>query len=254
MNGSNTDEYPFVEAIFEIRWALEDVEEEGFPKGKRDPYYAILLGRLYEELQSHYPHIERLSSENVPESMAPYVLRQRFRASKGGWPLVQVGPGIVTVNQTQDYSWESFKSKISQLTNAFLKVYPQLNELSISGLTLQYINGEDLDYRNEDLFRYLRKNLQTTVKVEEHVFNAALVGKRPDNFVLILRFPCETPPGSLSLRIGMGIKRGNPAIIWETVISSGGKDVPEEKEKILAWAEDAHEVARKWFDAMTGRA
>lgn len=164
-----------------------------------------------------------------------------------------MGPGIATVNQTEDYSWKSFKSKISQLTNAFLKVYPQPNELTISGLSLQYINGEYFDYNNEDLFRYLRENLQTTVKIEKHVFNCALVDERPDNFILFLRFPCEIPPGSLILRIGMGTKKEEPGIIWETVIRSGGEDLPEEKGQILAWAEDAHEVARKWFDAMTGR-
>ena len=253
MNTSNIDEYPLVEAIFEIRWALEDVEEEGFPKGKRDPHYVVLVGRLYAELESNYPHIERLSAENVPESMTPYVFRQQFRASEDGWPLVQVGPGIVTVNQTEDYSWKSFKSKVSQLTNALFRVYPQPDKLTISGLSLQYINAEYFDYSNEDLFRYLRENLQTTVKIEKHVFDCAQVGERPDNFVLFLRFPCEIPRGSLTARIGMGTKMGKPGIIWETVIRSGGEDLPEEKGEILAWAEDAHEVARKWFDAMTGR-
>jgi len=244
---------PLVEAIFELRWELEEVQEEGFPKGKIDPNYSIFLGRLQEQVRDEYPDVERLSADNVPESMSPYVLRRRFRKRKGWWPLIQVGPGIVAVNETEEYNWDSFKCRISDLIDLVFKTYPEPDKFSANRLSLQYINAKEFDYNEDNILRYLSEELGTKIDIGEKIFSAAGVSRRPDNFVLALGFPCEKPAARLDLRISAGTKSGSRAVVWEIVVSSTGENVPQEKEQICTWSEEAHNVARKWFDAMTGR-
>jgi len=249
----NSSDYPIIEAIFEIRWQLEDAQAIGFPSGKRDPYYAMLLGKLYEQLKKEYPHIQRLDADNVPEIMAPYVLRQQFRTGPDGWPLVQVGPGIVTVNQTSGYSWDDFSSRISQLTDALLKTYPKPDDLQINALSLQYINAEEFSYGQENVLQFLKTEMKTNIEIGKEVFATAGVDESPENLTLDLRFHCNKPPGSLYLRIGTGRKYDSEAVVWNTTIRSTGENVSRDIDSIVGWAKDAHHVARKWFDAMTGR-
>ena len=51
-------------------------------------------------LQKEYGIIQHVLPESVPVPLSMHFVRHRFRKSKDGWPLVQVGPGIVTLNET----------------------------------------------------------------------------------------------------------------------------------------------------------
>ncbi|MCX6750116.1 MAG: hypothetical protein NTZ83_01545 [Candidatus Pacearchaeota archaeon] len=42
---------PLVEAIFELRWQLKEIQ----PGVKVDPNYKMLIGRVYERLKEEYP-------------------------------------------------------------------------------------------------------------------------------------------------------------------------------------------------------
>jgi uncharacterized protein (TIGR04255 family) len=96
---------PLVEAIFELRWALQKQ-----PDGQAiDPGFQIFLGRFYDKVSSDFPESENLDAALVPEMMTPYIVRNRFRKTKGGWPLVQVGTGILSVNDTEGYDWSTFR-------------------------------------------------------------------------------------------------------------------------------------------------
>ena len=57
---------PLGEAIFELRWAL-DTTDQGL---HHDPGFRILLGRYYDGLREHYPHIQDLPISQMPDDMA----------------------------------------------------------------------------------------------------------------------------------------------------------------------------------------
>ena len=100
---------PLVEAIFELRWKLE----ERSPGIKIDPHYKILVGAMYEKVKDRYPFPEQMPTVNIPDEMAAHVVQHRFRKAENEWPLVQVGPGIVTLNDTHGYTWARVGEQIT---------------------------------------------------------------------------------------------------------------------------------------------
>ena len=101
---ANLENKPLIEAVFELRWGLEGSGGPAFI----DPSYQLLVGQLYGELKSEFPYHVALPVSEMPHQMFPYAPHHQFRAQPGGWPLVQFGPGILTVNETELYSWERF--------------------------------------------------------------------------------------------------------------------------------------------------
>ena len=99
---------PLVEAIFELRWELE----EQVSGAKTDPHYKILIGRMYDRVKDDYPYHEELPTATIPDEIAGYIIQHRFRKDKDMWPLIQVGPGIVTLNDTEGYVWDDFEERI----------------------------------------------------------------------------------------------------------------------------------------------
>src|SRR5262249_46485067 len=111
---------PLVEAIFELRWALQT--QQG---GQAiDPGFQIFLGRFYDKVSVDFPESENLDAALIPEMMIPYVVRNRFRKTKNGWPLVQVGSGILSVNDTEGYDWLTFRPMLRNTIQILLETYP----------------------------------------------------------------------------------------------------------------------------------
>ncbi len=50
---------PLIEAIFELRWEIENDQQNG---RMRDPSYPMMYGSLYERLKKDFPVIEDLPS------------------------------------------------------------------------------------------------------------------------------------------------------------------------------------------------
>ena len=73
---------------------------------RRDPAYPLLYGRLYDRFKKDYAVVEDLPSVQAHPDASPYIVRHRMRKAAEKWPLVQVGPGVITVNEGKDYSWD----------------------------------------------------------------------------------------------------------------------------------------------------
>lgn len=131
---------PLVEAILEIRWRLQT--NPAIPDMAVDPQYKLLVGRLYDRLRQDYPIHEPLPTSVMPDEMLNYLVQHRFRKSANGWPLVQVGPGIATVNDTEGYIWDDFAERGRQLLQALADIYPDATwPLTVTGLQLRYIDA-----------------------------------------------------------------------------------------------------------------
>jgi uncharacterized protein (TIGR04255 family) len=73
--------------------------------------YKILLGLIYDRVTKEYPHHEELPAASVPDELAGHIVQHRFRKSENNWPLIQIGPGLVTLNDTNNYTWKGFQKK-----------------------------------------------------------------------------------------------------------------------------------------------
>ena len=238
---------PLVEAIFEIRWELQ----EPAPGMKIDPHYKILIGRIYDRIKNEYPFHEQLPTATMPDEIAGYVVQHRFRKDKDKWPLIQIGPGIITLNDTDGYVWEDFESRIYHLLDVLFDAYPDSDSnLRINWLLLRYIDAVDFDYEKYDVFSFIRENLKIDIKVYEELFKDTGVKGLPLGFDLRFSFPAKKPKGAVHLRFVRGKRKNVDALIWETHVQSVGEDTPKTKDQISSWVIDAHTLTDDWFFKM----
>lgn len=233
---------PLVEAVFELRWELKKVQR-GI---KLDPNYKIAIGRLYDRIKEKYEFHETLSTAAIPDEIAAYVVQHRFRVGEGEWPLVQIGPGILTLNDTETYKWDDFESRIPYVLKAFFEVYSS-EDLVVNGLILRYIDAIEFNYNEEDIFSCLKSALKTTVSVPQSLFDATGVDQTPLALDLRFSFPSSIPQGAIHLRFARGVKGTADALVWETAVQSIKLDAPKTCDEIVEWAAEAHELTDNWF-------
>jgi len=234
---------PLVEAIFEVKWALKDIAE-----GLRiDPHYKILVGSLFSKMKGEYPFHEMLPAASIPDDIAGHVIQHRFRKGKNQWPLVQIGPGILTVNDTEGYIWEEFEQKVIQAISALLEAYPEPEALKINSLLLRYIDAVEFDFASSNIFEFLADKMKTTVQPHSGLFSATGVDSIPLSFDWRFSFPCARPEGVIHLRFIRGKKENADSLIWETMVQSADEQVLSLQEKIPDWLNDAHALTDDWF-------
>jgi uncharacterized protein (TIGR04255 family) len=194
---------PLAEAILELRWALQPAASETDPQAVRltsgaglalqvgsqqtfsDPGFKILLGLFYNSVSKRYPYAQELPVAQVPENLTPYVVRHQFRASPNGWPLLQLGPGVLTVNQTTDYSWKDFRERIVHAVTSLYDCYPRTIALLKPALIIfRYVNTIPFDYRRESITDFLENQLHTVVRLRIRVTRAIQIH---------LPFDCRCP-------------------------------------------------------------
>ncbi len=234
---------PLIEAIFEIRWELKEIAE-GL---KTDPHYKILVGSLYSQLKNEYPYHETLPAASIPDEIAGHVIQHRFRTEKNKWPLIQIGPGILTVNDTEGYIWEDFEKKVIHVINVLLHNYPEPDNLRIASLMLRYIDAVEFDFESEGVFDFLSEKMKMTIIPYPGFFKDTGVAPTPQAFDWRFSFPCAKPAGLIHLRFIRGKKENADALIWETMVQSSSEQVPLIQNDLGNWLNEAHDLTDDWF-------
>jgi uncharacterized protein (TIGR04255 family) len=238
---------PLAEAILEVRWLLEPGSE---PETRRDPHYKFLLGRLFEKIGKDYPHHEELPPALAPEEITPYMVHHRFRAEPGGWPAVQVGPGVFTVNETSGYQWETFEQRINDAVPKLVEAYPKPDALKFETLMLRFINAVPFDSSNSNALTFLSKRMQTSLSIPTQIFESGAVSIAPREMGIHLGFPCATPPGILRLKFNTGTKNKQPALLFELWFVSQASQLPPMPTGFREWASSAHKMIEDTFFAL----
>jgi len=232
---------PLIEAILEVRWGQD---------GQPDPAYPLIVGRLYERLRSEFPAIEDLPIVAVPAEISVHQVRHRFRKTKDGWPLVQVGPGVLTVNETDGYRWRDFSERAKALLPLLHETHPKPETIQITSLLLRYVNAIEFDYSSADVLAYLAEKMRVSLSFVPSTREAGIVSGNPKSLGLQVVFPSRTPIGSLILLVGTGKRKGTNAIVWETNFRSVEEEIPRLPEAFPAWLDNAHDTVEKWFIEM----
>lgn len=235
---------PLVEAIFEMKWKLDQIS----PGVKADPNYKLLLGRLYDRLcEKEYPFHEQLPTANMPDEMAPYIIQHRFRKKENGWPLFQLGPGIVTLNETEGYDWPDFKKRLSDLLTQFFASYPNPQRIQIEELTLRYIDAIDFNY-SQNILTFLKEKIGMDIIMPDSLFIDTPIKNTP--IALDFRITYPFPNGGATIRFARGTRHNKDALISETVVNSQGKGVPQKQEDINQWIIKSHDLTHIWFNRL----
>jgi uncharacterized protein (TIGR04255 family) len=250
MSSQKLKKAPLVEAIVEMRFGPKT---QASPPAF-DPNYSLLLGRLADQFKDQYPEHEPQQSAGFPAEMAAmmHMVQHRFRASKGGWPLVQVGPTIFTFNETEAYDWEGdFRTRAIRAVDSFFGACEKTTQVQVQSLLLRYIDALEFDWDKESLLAFLEKDLRTKIVLPAPLFSDTGVGASPAGLDFTASFRCADPKGMAHVRFASGESKGKKALIMETMVQSTGSDVPSLPQGFTAWLDAAHEIPSTWFKRLT---
>jgi uncharacterized protein (TIGR04255 family) len=172
-------------------------------------------------------------------------VQHRFRATEDGWPLIQLGPGLLTVNDTEGYEWHHFREHCKFAVDALQRAYADAKQpLTIEQSMLRYIDADVLaDETPQDFL----KKLKITTEVPSPLSGEISANDEMIGFNLQWMFRANKPKGVAQFRITQGKKQDQDAIIWETSILSRGVDVSDFLIQGIDWIDAAHQMTHNWF-------
>jgi len=225
---------PLLEVIFELRWNMSDSSH-----WERYPY---LHGDLYSQLKDKYPQRELLVPGEVPQEVMVNKPVYRFK-SHDGYPLFQVGPGLITLNTTDDfYEWDDYFAQIKELSNEFFQLYNFGSNEKVSP-SLSYYDFLKIDLEEQDVLGYLSENLNIKITQNFHEFN-----EDPNSFNLGIGY--KTNLGNFNLRIDAGINKNQEKGLILQFQLNGLQKQPN-IEDLTSWLNDGHKLCSKLFKQLT---
>jgi len=235
---------PLAEAIFEIRWRLQDVKRPVL-----DPDYKFVIGRLYDEVKDEYPFIQSMEISKLPEDVVFGLIQYRFRNDENEWPLVQIGPGVLTVNDTDNYKWSDFEKRVIKVVNSFFSVHPNSEQLKITATILRYVNVIKFDFDNDDIYKFLKEQMGITISLNPELLDDARVEGKPLEFTFNFCHRCSSPKGTINLKFSRGKSERSDAevLLWDNFFYTRLNDVPAMPSELGDWLNQAHSVAEDWF-------
>ncbi|EKE21843.1 MAG: hypothetical protein ACD_7C00114G0003 [uncultured bacterium] len=150
---------PLVEVVFEIKF-----------KDPKLVNYDLLVGELYSKLKNKYPIAEPLKPQEIPSLLMPFMVQHRFRTNKDGYPLYQLGPGIVSFNvdgATYGNGWTGFKKELL----FFIKAYSGILKDDFSSdnferVSLRYIDKIEDPRMYPEVKEYFDNVLKTEINLK----------------------------------------------------------------------------------------
>jgi len=235
---------PLLEAIFELKWQLKDERNNSFV----DNNYSLIIGSLNAKINEKYPkHDPVMPHVTMPEEVAQYLVQHRFRNNSSGWPLYQIGPGILTFNQTEDYDWDVYQEDLKELITAFLTIYPKSSNLTLIEITLRYIDGLIFNFDEDNIIQALENKMDIKLTLPNTIFSNGKISQHPLAGNLLVSLPSMEPKGISVLNINRGQINGNDGIIIEMAVNSKGIDVPQTETEIFDWINQAHIITDDLF-------
>lgn len=202
--------------------------------------YAYLPGELHALLKDSYPVRESLPAVLLPVDQARGLVAHRFRVAPGEHPLVQVGPGVLTVNTTDaSYEWSDFEKRSLFVVEQFLRVYQSLS--GVLSLNLLYLDFLPFDFEQSDIQAYLRSHLH--ISLEQRFFQSPVPAKG-----IHLTLPFQTPHGHFTVSVQQANHLNQQGLMLQfSMRHQSSSELPA----IHAWLDQAHQICSQAFKDMT---
>lgn len=226
--------------MLELRWRLQKSGDGS------DPHHRLLLARLFDKLHEDFPIHEQLPTANIPDEMADHVVQHRFRKTTNGWPLVQVGPGILTLNETDGYTWGNFKERSIRILGTLFEAHPAPSDLDIEHIVLRYVDAVSLSQTDSALV-FLKQRMKIDISLPSELFESSKIPSKPVFLALDTMFESNEPKGVVQLRFATVDGANGPQLIWETTVQAKGSDVPDMPHDFPKWIDNAHQITGDWF-------
>ncbi|MEI9894277.1 MAG: TIGR04255 family protein, partial [Chthoniobacter sp.] len=234
---------PLVEAVFAVRWKLSP-HKDGY---WIDPKYQIALGRFQSLIEKQFPVWEKLPMAEAPEQVAAYHPLHRFRVSANQYPMLQLGPGVLTINNSTGYEWSEFEDLCMRTVHFLIDAYRD-SVIELHNLELRYVNTHPLNELQS--MDFLAQKMGVIIQLPEGLFSGQAVQRKTTSFNFSAGFENSTPPGVAQINLRQG-KRGTvPSLLWDFGFLAQ-KELPDFPEGLPEWLKQAREVAHQWFLALT---
>jgi len=245
---------PLKEVVFELHW---DLPETAPSREKFDPDYRRFLARMEDSIINDYAEYRQLPAADVPEKLIPHIVQHQYwtkdetKEDNKTWPVMQVGPGIIAVNDTVGYHWSDFKERISYLVESFFKAHPNSGELNLSKILLKYINAVEFDYEQNDVFVFLRDKLKINIDMTSIIPQDAQVVLPPFALNLATTLVTLEPKGAMDVRFRRGKIHDDDILFWElTSLTTSNDILCSGPQDIITWSDSAHSLLRGLFFKM----
>lgn len=224
---------PLQEVIFEL-FLEEQLDSNGLPT---DEQYQFAQGLFYSKIKHQFPvNFSKIQDPSI--RIYPSISHQ-FWKSKNTWPVVQFGPGMMTVNDTEvNYEWSQFLPLIKECIKYLSDSYD--SSIKINRLSLKYIDA--IEFKTNDVSQqldFINKNFNLNLTNNFEILDSKLV-----NVNLQQTFNIENL-GNLNFLISSGFSKNNlPSIIWQSQLNV---DWSGKITEIEQWIVDAHLVLSSMF-------
>lgn len=234
---------PLAEIVFEIAFNDSNIVN-----------YDLLIGELYSKLKSTYPIPEPLKPKEVPPLLMPFIIQQRFRSVENGYPLYQLGPGIMSFNTDGDTyhlahenKWETFRTKLLE----FLAVYKDIlgdkfQSENFKHISLRFINKiEDTDmYPNVKNYFSNQLNLKIDLGFADDI---AYITNLEDTKLSQTYYLDQNKKSKLNYNLGT-ITEGSRKLLADISVTT--TEVPT-FEGLQGWLDNSHSKIENFFNKMT---
>ncbi len=242
---------PLVEAWIEIRWRLIPEEQ---PEFMRDEGFPFALGTFYNNVREKFGFRKDLPASKAPPNMLPHVVRHQFRIDEDSWPVLQLGPGVATVNFTSPYSWPEFKNTALYLRSKLVEAYADFM-LETQSISLKYRNAEPFSHGSDSALDFLRQKLNTDIELPLHIPGQLGIASHSVNTNLEISFELKEPQGRGSIQIVTAVKQDQEDlekpefILFELRVISSDHEAPDitSEGDFERWLSSAHDVIHEWF-------
>lgn len=229
---------PLQEVIFEARWELQP---DASGKQMIDPEFTFALGKFQDLIKKDFPlRANKFPNEFPTQIFANQTMYQFWTGSKT-WPVIQIGPGIITVNDTDlNYIWENYYSLVSYVLDCLLEAYG--NSMIFQESSLRYIDTVRVcDYGFDNWKDF----------VEHHInfrFQNDFDTRGPlSNFQFNQSFEVDDL-GTLNVNFSSGKNNKNETLfIWQNGVTVKKRQPINE---LLNWVENAHKYTSDVFKTL----
>ncbi len=242
---------PLIEVIAEIHWKLVPLQIG--PGTAIDPHReAFALAFAKACAQNGFTVEETVVPNNVPRELLGHRVVRRFRREASGWPLFQIGPGVVTANIVPPYEgWRVFLPLVRLAANMLFESYPLPERyLSIESMELRYIDAFTETHGVDDRAQFIRDDLGMASRVPDPIMSLAAETDEPVQQTASTVLNLRNPANSIAaLSVENGTASDRPAVIATFRARTTGNHLQQiSPGEIEAWFDDAHEIVKHWFE------
>lgn len=221
---------PLQEVIFELYWD----QKTGQTGQLEDPGFDLALGVFAEKIEKEFP-IHKKTTPSV-SSLASH----QFWKGENTWPVVQIGPGMLVINDTdKNYEWEkTFSPLIETGIRNLIESYkntPSFNSIGLHYIDVipipeKYLNGNVNEFISESFKFSLNNNFDSIGKLQR--VNYQQFFTLEDNSQI-----------EITILSGIDAQRRQVIILHTHIFKIGRQELHD----MLSWKDYAHTVTSNLF-------